>query len=684
MDQLSSIEIGIDIGGTFTDVVCRQAGAPLRIIKIPSTPEDPSMAVLRSIELMTEIWGIKPEQIARFVHGTTVATNAVLERKGAKIGILTTRGFKDTLEIGRQMRQAIYAVIFEPETPGFLAPGALRKEVTERISATGQVMIPLDEGSVLEAVGELVNEGVEAVAICFLFSFLDPRHELRTRELIEEAHPDLITSVSCEVDPSFREYERTVVTAFDSYIKPVIGRYLERLEVGLADAQVSAPLQVMQSRGGIMTSSIARLRPVRLFLSGPAAGVVGGRMVGRAVGTDNIITFDMGGTSCDISLVSEGKPMIRPEGRVGGYPVRVSMVDVNAIGAGGGSIAWLDTAGGLRCGPHSAGSEPGPACYGRGGNDATITDASVVLGYLNPDYFAGGSVKLHADLAWQVIEEKIAKPLGFSVEEAALGIHRVVNAQMTEGIRLVSINQGFDPRHFSLVPLGGAGPVHATALARDLNVDNIVVPRHPGVLSAVGLLAARVEHEVSTAFPHTLEGLTAEKVQAVLGELDGRCAKLMKAEQVRSEEVTVLYFADVCYVGQSYYLEIRLDMDEDHPLDRLYRDFLVAHDRVYGHSTEAPARIVNLRAIHQTGDLDSLGQDDFRPMVGDACKGLRDIMVAGTEGRVSAAIHDREFLAEGVEVDGPAIVEQADTTTLVESGWRARVLPSGDLLIARN
>jgi N-methylhydantoinase A len=684
MDQLSSIEIGVDIGGTFTDVVCRQAGVPLRIIKIPSTPEDPSMAVLRSIELMMEAWGIRSEQIARFVHGTTVATNAVLERKGARIGILTTRGFKDTLEIGRQMRQTIYAVILDPETPGFLAPGALRKEVTERVSATGEEVIPLDEGSVLEAAGELANEGVEAVAICFLFSFLDPRHELRTRELIKEAHPDLITSVSCEVDPSFREYERTVVTAFDAYIKPVIGRYLERLEVGLSGARVSAPLQVMQSRGGIMTSAVARLRPVRLFLSGPAAGVVGGRLVGRAVGADNIITFDMGGTSCDISLISEGKPMIRPEGRVGGYPVRVSMVDVNAIGAGGGSIAWLDTAGGLRCGPHSAGSEPGPACYGRGGNDATITDASVVLGYLNPDYFAGGSVKLHADLAWRVIEENIAKPLGFSVEKAALGIHRVVNAQMTEGIRLVSINQGFDPRHFSLVPLGGAGPVHATALARDLNVGKIIVPRHPGVLSAVGLLAAHVEHEVSTAFPRTLEELSAAEVRTALDELDGRCAKLMEAEQVRSEDVTVLYFADICYVGQSHYLEIRLFMDEDVPLDRLYRDFLAAHDRVYGHSTDAPARIVNLRAIHQAGGLDSLDQDDFRPIDGDACKGFRDIMVAGMEGHVRAAVYDREFLAEGVEVDGPAIVEQADTTTLVEPGWHARVLPSGDLLITRN
>lgn len=414
---------------------------------MPSTPDDPSRAVLDGLRQLLGLAGTAPDEIARFVHGTTVATNAVLERKGACTGLLTTRGFRDVLEIGRQLRTAIYDLELDPVTPVFLAPGARRVEVSERISANGDVVVPLDEDAVVAAADRLVAEGCESIAISFLFSFLNPDHERRAKAMIEEKYPGLALSLSSEVDPAFREYERTVVTAFDAYTKPVLSRYLSRMAEQLARAGVSAPLQVMQSRGGVSAASTAMQRPVRLFLSGPAAGVVGGGGAARESGINDVITLDIGGTSCDIALITGGKPLVRPEGMIDGYPVRVPMVDVNTIGSGGGSIAWID----------AAGAAPGPACYGRGGVEATVTDASLVLGFLNPGYFAGGSLRLDIGRARAAIEANIASPLGLSVDQAALGIHRVVNAQMAEAMRLVSIRQGFDPRDFALVGSPGWG-----------------------------------------------------------------------------------------------------------------------------------------------------------------------------------------------------------------------------------
>ena len=353
-----SFEIGVDIGGTFTDIVCREPGGTMRVMKVPTTRSDPSGAVLQALVEMRDNWGLPVDAIRAFAHGTTVATNAVLERKGARIGIITTEGFRDVLEIGRQLRTKVYRIVLDPETPVFLAPGRFRKEVPERISAKGEVLVPLDEAALLRAADELVQQGCRAIALCFLFAFINPDHERRAKSLIAARHPGIMLSLSHEVDPAFREYERTVVTAFDAYVKPVVDAYLARLEDGLAGAGIDVPLQVMQSRGGLAVAGIARERPVRLFLSGPAAGVIGGRIVGASAGADNVITIDIGGTSADIALISRRKPMLRAEGTIAGYPVRVAMVDVNTIGAGGGSIAYLDASGGLRVGPQSAGSEP--------------------------------------------------------------------------------------------------------------------------------------------------------------------------------------------------------------------------------------------------------------------------------------------------------------------------------------
>lgn len=679
------IEIGVDIGGTFTDVVCRETGKPLRVMKVPSTRLDPSQAVLAAVTRLREQWGVEPADIARFVHGTTVATNAVLERKGPKTGLLTTAGFKDILEIGRQMRQTMYAVLLEPEVPTFLAPGAFRQEVRERVSSKGEIITELDEASVREAAGKLVEAGVKGIAICFLFSFLEPRHELRAAEIIREAYPDIALSLSCEVDPAFREYERTVVTTFDAYIKPVVDHYLENLEKGLQSAGVPAPLQLMQSRGGIAASEVARQRPVRLFLSGPAAGVIGAQIVGEQADMNNLISVDIGGTTSDIALIREGKPLIRPDGLVAGYTIRVPMVDVNSIGSGGGSIGWIDPVGGLRVGPHSAGSEPGPACYGRGGEEATVTDASIVLGYIDPAYFAGGTLKLQPELSYRAIENKIAKPLGISVEEAALGIHRVVNAQMTEGIRLVSIRQGFDPRSFTLLPLGGGGGIHASALADELGINSILLPLYPGVLAANGLLSAASEHEISVAFPQELSSLSLDALGDCLKDIDARCSALMAKEGVQPDQVEVSYCADICYVGQSHYLEVPFVLRED-VAAQLQSGFQAAHERVYGHSTAAPACIVNLRAIHRSGGTDArLGSELDRPVnEGDPLKGKRKITVAGHNGPIEASVYERERLPVGVTFKGPAILEQADTTTIVDAGWSFKALPAGSVVITRD
>ena len=673
--------IGVDVGGTFTDVVCVRDGRPPIVFKVPSTPANPGEAALAAVERLAAE-GIEPGSLGQLAHGTTVATNAVLERKGGRLGIVTTEGFRDTLEIGRQMRQQMYEVRLDPQTPVFLAPRAMRLGVRERVGPDGAIVEPLDEASVRDALDRLVAAGAECIAVCLLFSFVNPAHERRVREIARAEHPELEVSLSCEVDPAFREYERTAVTAFDAYIKPTVRRYLTQLAGRLADAGVPAPLQVMQSRGGLASAEIARSRPVRLFLSGPAAGVIGGQATGAAAGHDDLITLDVGGTSSDIALVSGAKPLIRSEGVIDGYPVRVPMVDVNAIGAGGGSIAWLDDAGGLRVGPRSAGSVPGPACYARGGREPTVTDASIVLGYLDPRYFAGGAIDLDPELARDAIREHIAEPLGLGIEDAAAGIHQVVNAQMAEGIRLVSVRQGFDPREFTLVAMGGAGPLHACALADDLAIERVVVPRHPGVLSAAGLLAAPIEHEVSVAYAEPFAGLAMAPVRRIVAGLDDAGRKLMEREGLSpGDDVEVLHFADVCHVGQGYHLEVPFHPAADDALERLYADFLAAHERVHGHAVEAPARFVNVRAVHRQRMPDTPGA--AAPGMGGALPGespnpagtsngsQRTVRFSDEPAPMETRIVARDSLAARDRLAGPAIVEQDDTTTLIPPGWTA-------------
>ena len=674
-------KIGVDVGGTFTDFSCQLSDGRRLGFKIPSTPGDPSQAVIEGVTELIENYNVDPSQIELFAHGTTVATNAVLERKGATVGLITTSGFRDVLEIGRQMRQQMYSVRLEPETPVFLAPGRRRFGVIERVGPDGEIITPLDESSVLEALTSLQTQKVSSVAVVLLFSFMNPIHEKRIREIILDNNPDILVSLSSEVDPVFREYERTVVTTFDAYIKPTVDQYLSNLSNALGDKNVGASLQIMQSRGGLTGAETARIRPVRLFLSGPAGGVMGALSEGKINNFKDLITVDIGGTSCDIALISDAKPLIRQEGVIDKYLVRVPMVDVNAIGSGGGSIAWLDKAGGLKVGPQSAGSEPGPACYGRGGVEPTVTDASLVLGLIDPEYFAGGRFKLDVDKAYNIILEKIAKPLSLSVEEAALGIHRVLNAQMAEGIRFVSIKQGFDPRDFVLMGLGGGGPLHACELANELNIQKVLVPRQPGVLSAAGLLSAPIEHEVSTSFGKALNEVSLPEIITGLEALSAEAHSLMKKEGVSLNDIEISFSLDICYIGQGYHLEIIIDLESESPLENVYRDFLILHDRVYGHSVEGDVRIVNLRAIHRTLVFEEKGQAQLSS--DRSVKETRQILCDAASGFIETNVYDRSNLTRGQEIKGPAVVDQIDTTTWIPEGWAACVLEDSMLLLER-
>jgi len=680
------VQIGVDVGGTFTDVVCAGADGKVRLIKVPTTTDNPSVGVKDAFEKIVQQWGISASAVGRFVHGTTVATNAVIERHGAKTGLITTKGFRDVLELGRQMRSSMYDLVLRPETPTFLAPRALRKEVIERVDAHGNVLTPLDEDSVRVAVEELLAQGVEALSVCLLFSFLNPKHERKIEEIINAMAPGVPVSLSSSVDPAFREYERTCVTCFDAYIKPTVDEYLGNMERDLVESGIGSPLQVMQSRGGVASASVVRQRPVRLFLSGPAAGVVGGATTGRMAGKEDVITVDIGGTSCDVALIEGQKPLVRQTGVIEGYAVRVPMVDVNAIGSGGGSIAWIDGAGTLKVGPASAGSDPGPACYARGGTQPTVTDASVVLGYINPSYFAGGSIPLRPDLAYKAIEEGIARPLGMSVEQAATGIHQVINSQMAEAIRLVSIERGIDPRGFALLPLGGGGGLHATALADALGITSVVVPLYPGVLSALGLLSSPTEHEVSGASPMRLEANNREHIGRGLSELDEKCQQLMRDEGVELDETAVSYVADLCFTGQSHYLQVDLPDNVifgNEAIDSVKEAFWTTHENIYGHADrQAPVEVVNLRVIRRWDKevirtYRAYSHAESKP----AIKESRDILLQHDKGYVTASVFKRDQLVAEETVTGPAIVEQDDTTVLIGLGWRGKVLEGGSLIL---
>ncbi|MDO9711620.1 hydantoinase/oxoprolinase family protein [Paracraurococcus lichenis] len=651
-------EIGIDIGGTFTDAVCRAGDGSFRRLKVASTPDDPARAVGTALDRLL------PEgaaEVVRLLHGTTVATNAILEGKAARTGLITTAGFADVLELGRMTRASNYDLVFGPQTPVHVVPAERRLEVPERIGPDGAVLLPLDEAAVAGAARALAAQGVQAVAICFLFGFLNPAHERRAREIVAAAAPGLAISLSSEVDPAIREYERTCATVFDAALKPVLDAYLGRIEAMLAARGVPAALQVMHSRGGLLGAAAARARPIRLTLSGPSAAAIGAASVLREAGHAAGISIDIGGTSADIAVIEGGRPVLRQDGSVAGIPVRVPTADVLAIAAGGGSIAWLDAAGGLHVGPHSAGADPGPACYRRGGTRPTVLDASVVLGLVDPARFAGGTMPLDPEAAAAAIREQVAAPLGLSLEEAAAAIHRITNAALVEAVRRMTVGRGSDPRALPLVPAGGGGGLHAAAIAEELGMDRLVVPIAPGVLAATGLLEAPLEHDAGQGFFRAVEGIPEAELRAAIEGLTARCAAAMARDGARADATEVS--AEASFVGQGHTLQVGIAPDSATPGADLRAGFIAAHRAAYGHTRDAPVRLVTLRVVqraHPRGVALIAGQGAAGP------EGERRAWLG--EGFTAARI--LRGLAPGAVLAGPAILETADSTLLVPPGWR--------------
>ena len=680
--------VGVDIGGTFTDVIGRREDR-VWSAKVPSSPKDLVAGVLAGVEAVLALSGAAPGDIDRFVHGTTIATNAILEEKGARIGLLMTEGFEDVLEIGRQKRSRMYDLFSAPETPVFLAPGRRRAGITERIDSDGTIVVPLDETGVRETVARLVEEeGIEAVAVCYLFSFRNPSHERRTADIIARDFPRLAVSISSEVDPVFREYERTCVTAYDAYVRPVVNGYLDRLDSALRRRGIRAPLLIMQSRGGAASMRRTVARPVTTLLSGPAAGTLGGRSAGERSGRRDLITLDIGGTSSDVALARGGASLISREGRIRGYPLRVPMVDVHSIGAGGGSIARLDDAGVLKVGPESAGASPGPACYGRGGSAPAVTDASLVLGYLDPARFAGG-IRLQIDAAERAVSA-LAEAMQCSLAEVAFGIHTVCNAAMAEAVRMLTVKRGHDPRDFALVLLGGAGPLHGGAIAERLAIETLIVPPRPGVLAAEGLLEARIQCDRYRTFATRAQIADPALMRTAFEELEAAGRVEMSRDGVAADTITVERFAEMRYAGQSYELEVPLGRGvvEARSIAAAERAFRDRYREVYGHgSLEEEVEFVNLRVLLSGPPMtppaaERVHADQAAPAAPRPAA-VRPAFFGHPHGWRDAALHNRAALAVGAAIEGPAIVTQADTTTVIYPGHRAAVDDAGNLVVTR-
>jgi N-methylhydantoinase A len=645
------MRVGVDVGGTFTDLVALD-GEHVRTAKVPSTPDDQSEGVMRALET------IEAGEVAAFAHGMTVATNALLERRGARTALVTTEGFRDLIELARQDRPALYDLAERRPDP--LVPRYLRFTVRERMGPDGELE-PLDDQSVQAAVDALREADVDAVAVCLLFAFLHPEHEQRVGEAVRDALEDVHVSLSSEVLPEFREYERFSTTVADAYLAPKLAAYLERLAEGAEEAGVPAPL-VMQSSGGVLDVEAAAEQAAGCVLSGPAGGVVGAAHVARASGYEDVLTFDMGGTSTDVAPVVGGEASTTTESVVAGVPIKLPMVDVHSVSAGGGSIAWADPGGALRVGPHSAGADPGPAAYGKGGEEPTVTDANLLLGYLGDGAELGGELTLSAERAEQALET-LGKELGLDALETALGVVRVANAEMGRALRVISVERGLDPREFALVAFGGAGGMHACALAEELGIPAVLVPRAGGVLSALGLAISDVR--VDSVRP-LLHGAEPEEVFAALEE---QAREDLDDPELRRR-------ADLRYRGQSF--ELTVDADD---LDAVEERFAEAHERRYGYRMEGEAvELVNARVVATLPvDKPELAAEDAE---GDAGAGKRRANFDG--GWSEVPVHRRAGMDEGDEVKGPAIVEFAEATCVVRPGWSGAVDTSGTLVLERD
>ncbi len=693
MNDETAHRLGADIGGTFTDVVLLGPDGTYHTKKVPSTPADYAEGILDGAVQALGEHGVDEASIREVIHGTTVASNTVLENKGAKTALITTRGFRDVLEFRRLRVPHLYSLFYEPPTP--LVPRRLRLEVGERVGAGGEVITPLDEESVYAAVDRIRAEGADSVAVCLLHSYRNGDHERRIGEIVHSELPDLFCCLSVDVLAEIREYERTSTTVVNAYLGPIVQGYLSSLSARTRSAGIAAPLRIMQSNGGVMSIDRAAESPARIVESGPAAGVVAAQRVGERVGLDNVISFDMGGTTAKASLIEDGSLSWTTEHEIGagislssrlvkggGHAVKVPVVDLAEVGAGGGSIVWIDRGGALRVGPRSAGAVPGPVCYDAGGDQPTVTDANVVLGYISPSELAGGAVKLKPDLSANALQDKVATPLNTPLLEAAYGVHVVANITMIRAIRAVSTYRGRDPRDFALIAFGGSGPVHAAEMARSLGVRTVVVPPAPGLLSAVGLLEALPEyHFVQTHFA-PVDGVDPGAVTGAFERMEGRAVRDLTQEGYPSDDIETQRAADLRYVGQAYELTVPCPSGslDSKALGALAETFHDEHERTYGHrASDEPVEIVNLRltAMGTPGQV-----SPTRPggSAAEPQRGERSAYFGADHGSVATPVIGRGGLTIAPQ-DGPLIIEEYDATTVVPPNCTARLDDAGNIVI---
>ncbi|HZR93216.1 MAG TPA: hydantoinase/oxoprolinase family protein [Gaiellaceae bacterium] len=668
-----SYRVAMDIGGTFTDfVVVDDEIGQTTAAKTSTTPASPEQGVLDGLVQAVA----RPEAIDFIVHGTTVGLNAFLERKGTRVLLLMTEGLRDAYSIARHDRKELYTLRYRKPTR--LVPRHDVYEVSERLRFDGSVERELDESSLGPLIEAVRREGIEAVAVCLIHAYVNPEHELRVRELLERECPGLSVSLSHEIAREWREYERASTAVLNAYVAPRVESYLRKLEGKLAELGVGATLHVMQSNGGITTAGKARRQPIQTLLSGPVGGTIGGAALSRVTGRPNLLCVDMGGTSFDLSLIVDGLPTVSTETELQGLPVLMPLVDIHTIGAGGGSIAWLE-AGGLRVGPHSAGAVPGPACYGRGGTEPTVTDANLLLGRLDPDYFLGGNMQLD-EAASAAALEPVARELALEQEALAEGILAIVNANMADAMRTITVRQGIDPRDYSLVAFGGAGPMHAVWLAEELEIGEVIVPWSPGTFSAWGMLQTDMRHDVVRSFYHSLADLQAADLETVFRELEAEGAELLAEQGVGPGEQYAARSADMRYVGQEYSVNVSVGAVDLAEIDAAFHE---AHRVRYGHSTPgAPVELVNLR-VAAFGRIAG-GAAPFRPPEpgADPLLGRRRAIFDGTAHDTAVLLRDR--LAPGDRHQGPVVIEEAGSTTVVPPGHAVGVDEHGNLLITRS
>jgi N-methylhydantoinase A len=677
---MSKYRVTVDTGGTFSDFVFfDEDTGEITITKVPSTPREPFQAVLNGVKELVD-QGVPAGDISFFCHGTTVGTNTLLEEKGARTGLLVTQGFRGIYEVMEQTRgygPATYDLFFEK--PRLLATPYYTEEIPERVDFRGHALKPLDVEASRQAIRKLKKKGVESVAVCFLFSFLNPDHELKIKELFAQEFPEARLSLSYEVLPQIREFYRLSTTVINAYIQPVMASYLGRLEYRMREMGVATPkLYIMQSNGGVSTFNGSAEKPVATVLSGPAGGVIASMGTCERVGISNIITFDMGGTSCDVALIHQGNPVITTQGKINLRPIALPMLDIHTVSAGGGTIARIDTVGGLQVGPDSAGADPGPVSYDRGGENITITDANIVAGVLDPDHFLGGRMKLNKLKTERLLEEKIAKPLKLDLLEAADGVLRIINVKMEEAIKAVSSARGYDIRDFTLVAFGGGGPMHAGRMALDLGIPSVLIPLTPGVHSALGLLMSDVKHDYVRSKLVGLDELDLHEINLMFHQLIERAKEDLHGEGFVDEEIKIEPYLDLRYAGQGYELTVPCSMPPltKHDLTVMRGRFDALHEQNSGHKAETePVELVSLRLI----SLGLVPQAKLSPgkvtgrHVESARTGERKVFFGKDHGILATTIYNRDLLEPGHKINGPAIVEQLDTTTVIHPEQEAKV-----------